>query len=53
MNTTVEPLPLRVKLVRRGRLLVAVPESAAHGVLTAEAIERTRRTLRRERTPWP
>lgn len=47
----IEPLPLSVKLVRRGKLLVAVPEGAAHGVLAAETVERTRRTLRRERMP--
>jgi AbrB family looped-hinge helix DNA binding protein len=47
----IEPLPLPVKLVRRGKLLVAVPEGAARGALAAETVERTRRTLRRERGP--
>ena len=47
----IEPLPLPVKLVRRGKLLVAVPEGAVRGVLAAETVERTRRTLRRERGP--
>jgi AbrB family looped-hinge helix DNA binding protein len=47
----IEPMPLHVKLVRRENLLVAVPEGAARGVLAAETVERTRRTLRRERTP--
>ncbi|HSE96235.1 MAG TPA: AbrB/MazE/SpoVT family DNA-binding domain-containing protein [Methylomirabilota bacterium] len=47
----IEPLPLPVKLIRRGRLLVAVPEGAGPGVLAAEAVERTRRTLRRGRAP--
>lgn len=47
----IEPLPLPVKLVRRGKLLVAVPVGAAPGVLAADTVERTRRTLRRERRP--
>ncbi len=47
----IEPLPLPVKLVRRGRLLVAVPDGSAHGTLAAATVERTRRTLRRERMP--
>jgi AbrB family looped-hinge helix DNA binding protein len=45
----IEPVPLAVKLVRRGKLMVAVPEGAGPGVLAAETVERTRRTLRRER----
>jgi AbrB family looped-hinge helix DNA binding protein len=44
----IEPAPLPVKLVRRGRLLVAVPQGKV-GPLRAETVERTRRTLRRER----
>lgn len=44
----IEPEPLAVKLVRRGRLVVAVP-SGAVPALHAETVERTRRTLRRER----
>ena len=44
----IEPAPLPVKLVRRGRLLVAVPEQSA-GSLRAETVERTRRRVRRAR----
>ena len=44
----IEPAPLRVKLERRGRLLVAVPHDAAPP-LTSLAVEGTRRNLRRER----
>jgi len=44
----IEPEPLRVKLVRRGRLLVAVPEVPVPA-LDLETVERTRRVLRRER----
>jgi AbrB family looped-hinge helix DNA binding protein len=47
----IEPLPLPVRLVRRGKLLVAVPEGGGRGVLAAETVERTRRMLRQERTP--
>ena len=43
-----EPAPLPVKLVQKGRLVVAVPEKDA-GVLKADTVERTRKTLRRER----
>ena len=44
----IEPAPLPVKLVRKGKLLVAV---AARDVpaLTSETVERTRRAIRRER----
>ncbi len=44
----IEPAPLPVKLVRKGRLLVAVP---ARGVsaLAADMVEQTRKRLRRER----
>jgi len=45
----IEPAPLPVKLVRKGRLLVAVPERDVEP-LTAEIVERTREALRRERT---
>jgi AbrB family looped-hinge helix DNA binding protein len=48
----IEPAPLPVKLVRKGRLLVAVPQQDT-GPLTAETVERTRRRLRRERSPRP
>lgn len=44
----IEPVPLPVKLVRRGRLLVAVPQEDV-GALPAETVEETRKTLRRER----
>ena len=44
----IEPARLPVKLVRRKRLLVAVPDTDV-GALTSEAVERTRKTLRRER----
>ena len=46
----IEPAPLPVKLVRKGRLLVAVPQQDV-SPLTVETVERTRRTLRRERSP--
>lgn len=46
----IEPAPLPVKLVRQGRLLVAVPEKDVAG-LSADTVERTRQTLRRERSP--
>ena len=46
----IEPEPLPVKLVRKGRLLVAVPQGGT-GPLTAETVERTRSALRRERAP--
>ena len=44
----IEPAPLPVKLVRKGKLLVAV---AARDIpaLTSETVERTRRAIRRER----
>lgn len=45
----IEPAPLPVKLARKGRLLVAVPQKAVTA-LTAEAVERTRGTLRQERS---
>ena len=43
------PAPLPVKLVRRGRLLVASPQRAV-SPLTAQTVERTRAALRRERS---
>lgn len=46
----IEPAPLPVKLVRKGRLLVAVPDKDVPG-LSADTVERTRQTLRRERSP--
>jgi AbrB family looped-hinge helix DNA binding protein len=44
----IEPAPLPVRLVRRGRLVVVVPRRRV-APLTAEAVERTRRALRRSR----
>ena len=44
----IEPAPLKVKLEKRGRLLVAVPREPVRP-LTHEAVEETRRKLRRER----
>jgi AbrB family looped-hinge helix DNA binding protein len=44
----IEPAPLPVKLVRRGRLLVAEPV-ADPGALDRATVEKTRRSLRRER----
>jgi AbrB family looped-hinge helix DNA binding protein len=44
----IEPSPLPVRLVRRGRLLVAEPQSDP-GSLSHATVEKTRRTLRRER----
>jgi len=44
----IEPEPLPVKLVRKGRLLVAVPLQPVVP-LRAEVVERTRRALQRER----
>ena len=44
----IEPAPLPVKLVRKGRLLVAIPDQPVPP-LTAKVVERTRARLRRER----
>lgn len=44
----IEPEPLPVKLVRRGRLLVALPAGKAEA-LPESVVERTRRSLREER----
>lgn len=46
----IEPAPLPVRMVRKGRLVVAVPRQRP-GALTAEAVEQTREAIRRERTP--
>ena len=43
-----EPAPLPVRLKRRGKLLVAVPQQPT-GILTAEEVEATREALSRER----
>jgi AbrB family looped-hinge helix DNA binding protein len=45
----IEPASLPVKLVRKGRLLVAVPERDVEP-LTEQIVEQTRAVLRRERT---
>ena len=44
----IEPSPLDIKLERRGRLLVAVPQESIP-TLTSETVEETRRRIRRER----
>ncbi len=44
----IEPAPLTVRLEKRGRFLVAVPQEQVP-VLTTEAVEETRDKLRRER----
>ena len=44
----IEPAPLQVRLVRKGRLLVAMPEEAAPP-LTPETVEQTRKKVRVER----
>jgi AbrB family looped-hinge helix DNA binding protein len=43
------PAPLEVKLERKGRLLVAVPAKDTAS-LSADTVERTRKTLRKERS---
>ncbi len=48
----IEPEPMPVKLTRKGRLLVAVPQDSVLPLRT-ETVERTRRALRRERAPYP
>lgn len=46
----VEPAPMPIKLVRKGRLLVAMHETDVKP-LGAETVEETRRTLLDERGP--
>ena len=46
----IEPALFPVKLVRKGRLLVVVPERTV-AKLAAGAVERTRQALRREHRP--
>lgn len=46
---TITPAPLPVKLKRKGRLLVAVPTKETPR-LSKETVERTRKTLRKERS---
>jgi AbrB family looped-hinge helix DNA binding protein len=45
----ITPAPLPIKLERRGRLLVAVPEKKP-APLTTETVEQTRKTLSQERS---
>ena len=45
----IEPHPILVKLERRGRLLVAIPQEGSPR-LPVETVERTRRALQRERS---
>jgi AbrB family looped-hinge helix DNA binding protein len=45
----IEPVPLRVRLVQEGRLLVAVPEETVEE-LPAEKVEATRHALFQERS---
>lgn len=45
----IEPVPLAVDLVRRGRLLVAVPRTEVDA-LTVEVVDQTLSALRRERS---
>ena len=44
----IEAAPLEVRLVKKGRLTIAVPARAT-GILTAEQVEQTRQRLRTER----
>ncbi len=46
----IEPAPLPVELVRKGRLVVAVPRSHV-SPLSAETVEETRKRVREERSP--
>ena len=46
----IEPVPLTIKLVRKGHLLVAVAQQEIEP-LSAEAVEQTRKTLWQERSP--
>jgi AbrB family looped-hinge helix DNA binding protein len=44
----IEPAPLEITIVRRGRLAIAVPQNPVPP-LTSETVEETRRPIRRER----
>ena len=46
----IAPVPLPVKLVRKGRFVVAEPQVPVPA-LSAKTVERTREALRRERDP--
>lgn len=45
----IEPAPLPVRVVRKGKLLVAVPETEVVA-LTKDTVEQTRRAIRRGRS---
>jgi len=45
----IEPVPLPVKLIKRGRLFVAVPERATPS-LTNETVKQTRQQVRYDRS---
>ncbi len=45
----IEPAPLPVRLVRKGKLLIAIPQTDV-AALTAVTVERTRRAVRRGRS---
>lgn len=47
----IEPAPLPVKLVRKGRWLVAVPQQDV-SPLRMETVEQTRDALMQERSPY-
>ena len=44
----IEPEPIPVKLLKKGRLTVAVPQNAI-GALQSQTVEQTRQLLRKER----
>jgi AbrB family looped-hinge helix DNA binding protein len=44
----IEPVPLPVRLVRKGRLVIAVPETAVEQ-LASKTVEETRQALARDR----
>ena len=48
-SIAITPAPLTVKLERKGRLLVAVPTKDT-SPLKSDTVERTRKTLRKERS---
>ncbi|ETW94253.1 MAG: hypothetical protein ETSY1_35695 [Candidatus Entotheonella factor] len=48
----IEPAPLPVELIRKGRLLVAIPKQDVDS-LTTESVEETRRTIQQKRGGFP
>jgi AbrB family looped-hinge helix DNA binding protein len=48
----IEPAPVPVKLARKGKLLIAIPQTDV-APLTADTVERTRRAVRRRRSGQP